>query len=260
MLIRCEGIVLRTHALGDTSRIAALFTREQGLLKLVAKGARQAPSRFGVALEPLTHGRYVVYHKPDRDLQLLSQADTLLAYGSEIADFTHLIHAQAAVELVDRLVWGEEPNEPLFELLSQALDSVRSAPDRSLLSITLAFALQIAALLGYHPRLDACAQCGGRLSTRRLFCADSGGLLCDRCAAPGAVISLSADALAALSLLLGRPLSEAAELVEVKRAGELLRVVEDFLRSHFQRFTGLKSLEVLRSLPGGVAGEVRTCA
>ena len=39
-------------------------------------------------------------------------------------------------------------------------------------------------------------------------------------------------------------------LGEVRRAGEILRVVEAFLRQHFHRFQGLRSLEVLRSLPG----------
>ena len=44
-LVRCEGIVLKTHALGDTSLIVVAYTREHGLLKLVAKAARRAPSR-----------------------------------------------------------------------------------------------------------------------------------------------------------------------------------------------------------------------
>jgi hypothetical protein len=75
-------------------------------------------------------------------------------------------------------------------------------------------------------------------------------MLCDRCAPrePG-VVALSADALAGLSLLLSRPLGEAGEYVEIRRAGEILKVVEAFLRHHFQRFQGLRSLEVLRSLP-----------
>jgi len=41
---------------------------------------------------------------------------------------------------------------------------------------------------------------------------------------------------------------DAGDFLEVKRSGELLRVVEAFLRHHFQRFQGLRSLEVLRSL------------
>src|SRR5437867_8218590 len=81
-IVTGEGIVLKTHALGETSRIVVVYTREHGLVKLVAKGARKTPSRFGFALEPLTRGRYVFYFKPDRDLHLLSQADTLAPTGS----------------------------------------------------------------------------------------------------------------------------------------------------------------------------------
>ncbi|MBI3539365.1 MAG: DNA repair protein RecO C-terminal domain-containing protein, partial [Candidatus Eisenbacteria bacterium] len=124
----------------------------------------------------------------------------------------------------------------------------------SLPAVTLAFQLQVASLLGYRPRLDACANCGEAISSRRLFSPARGGLLCDRCAAmePGTV-TLSADGLAGLTLLLSRPVAEAVDwdaLGEVRRSGEILRVVEAFLKHHFQRFQGLKSLEMLRSLPG----------
>jgi recombinational DNA repair protein (RecF pathway) len=114
----------------------------------------------------------------------------------------------------------------------------------------------VASLLGYRPRFDACANCGGALSARRLFSAARGGMLCDACAArePG-TIALSADALAGLVLLLSRPVTEAGDYVEIRRWGELLRVVEAFLRMHFQRFRGLRSLEVLKVIePGRDAG------
>jgi len=249
-IVTSEGIVLKTHALGETSRIAVVYTRDHGLVKMVAKGARKTPSRFGYALEPLTRGRYVYYFKPDRDLHLLSQADTLTATGSRIADLERLAHAEAAIELIDRLVWGEEPHAELFDLLAAVLEAVTAAPVASLPALTIAFQLQVASLLGYRPRLDACAECGGALSQRRLFSPARGGLLCDRCVGgePGTV-ALSADALAGLSLLLTRPVGEAGEYFEVRRAGEILRVVEAFLKFHFQRFKGLRSLDLLRALP-----------
>jgi len=244
---RCEGIVLRTYPLGDTSRIVVAYTRERGLMRLVAKGARKTPSRFGFSLEPLSRSRFVVYWKANRELQLLSQAETMSALGSQLQSLERLAHAQAALELVDRLVWGEEPQVDLYELLTRTLEAVRVAPQRSLTAVTLAFQLQVASLLGYRPRLDACAECGQALSPRRLFSPAKGGMLCDRCAATEAgVVSLSADALAGLSLLLSRPVAQAGEFFEVQRAGEILRVVETFLRHHFQRFQGLNSLAVLR--------------
>ena len=250
-LSRCEGIVLKTYPLGDTSRIVVAYTREHGLLKLVAKGARKTPSRFGFALEPLSRSRFVIYHKADRDLHLLSQADTLAATGSELSDLARLAHAEAALELIDRLVWGEEPHAELFDLLVAALESLLLAPLPALPAITIAFQLQVASLLGYRPRLDACAHCGGTLSPRRVFSPARGGLLCDRCASGEAgAVTLSADALAGLSLLLSRPVPEAGQFLEVKRTGEILKVVEAFLSHHFERFQGLRSLELLRNLAG----------
>ena len=256
-LARCEGVVLKTYALGETSRIVVAYTREHGMIKMVAKGARKSPSRFGVALEPLSRSRFVLYLKPDRDLQLLSQGDTIRAWGSELADLARLAHAQAAAELIDRLVWGEEPHEALFDLLLGAIESVASAPLASLPAVTLAFELQVASLLGYRPRLDACVTCGGELSPRRVFSPGRGGMLCDRCAGGevGAIL-LSADALAGLTLLLLRPVAEAGQYLELKRAGEISKVVEAFLRHHFQRFEGLRSLEILRSLDQTVPGVV----
>ena len=254
-LVQAEGVVLKTHALGDTSRIVVVYTREHGMVRLVAKGARKTPSRFGYALAPHSRGRYVYYIKTDRDLHLLSQADTLAATGSRLADLARLAHAEAALELIDRLVWGEEPHPELFDLLVQALEAVVVAPESALPAITIAFELQVASLLGYRPRLDACAQCASPISVERVFSPARGGMLCDRCAAEGGVVKLSADALAGLSLLLSRPVGEAGDYVEVKRAGEILRVIEAFLRHHFHRFQGLRSLELLRALQGPGSSE-----
>ena len=262
-LTRSEGIVLKRHALGDTSRIVVAYTREHGLIKLVAKAARKSPSRFGYALEPLSRSRFIVYLKTDRDLHLLSQAEVLEPTGSRLADLARLAHGQAALELIDRLVWGEEPHAELFDLLAATLCGIAAAPLATLPALTLALQLQVASLLGYRPRLDACAGCGAAFSPRRLFSAARGGLVCDRCAAtePG-TITLSADALGGLALLLSRPVGEAGQWIalgEVRRAGEILRVVEAFLRQHFQRFQGLRSLEVLRSLPGPDATKDAPC-
>jgi DNA repair protein RecO (recombination protein O) len=250
-LVRSEGVVLKTHALGDTSRIVVVYTRDHGLVRLVAKGARKSPSRFGIALEPLSRSRFHFYFRNDRDLHLLSQADTLVATGVGMVDLTRLAHAQAALELIDRLVWGEEPHAELYDLLAQALDALTEAPESALAAVTIAFELQLAAMLGYRPRLDACAGCGAPLSQERLFSATRGGLMCAACAArePG-LVTLSADALGGIALLLSRPIGEAGGHLETRRTGEIQRVVEQFLRAHFHRFEGLRSLEVLRSLPG----------
>ena len=160
-LVRCEGIVVRTYPLGETSRIVVVYTREHGLLKLVAKGARKTPSRFGVSLEPLSRSRFVIYLKTDRDLQLVSQAERSAPTAPRSTTSRGSPHAQAAIELIDRLVWGEEAHDALFELLVRQSTRWRPRRSRHCRRVTLAFELQLAGLLGYRPRLDACAELRG---------------------------------------------------------------------------------------------------
>ena len=49
---RDEGIVLRTHKLGEADRIVTMLTRDHGKVRAVGKGVRRTSSRFGARLEP----------------------------------------------------------------------------------------------------------------------------------------------------------------------------------------------------------------
>ena len=107
-LVRCEGIVLKTHALGDTSLIVVAYTREHGPDQAGGQGGAHEPEPLRLSRSSrCPRSRFVLYLKPDRDLHLLSQAEVLEPTGSRLADLARLAHAQAALELIDRLVWGE---------------------------------------------------------------------------------------------------------------------------------------------------------
>jgi len=70
----------------DTSKIVSLYTRRFGRVSVVAKGARDRKSRFGAALEPMSHVSAVFYKKERSDLHLLSQCDLLNGFR-RIADW-----------------------------------------------------------------------------------------------------------------------------------------------------------------------------
>jgi len=244
-LERLEAVVLKLHALGDTSRIAVLYSRERGVVRTVAKGARQPKSKFAGTLEPLHRVSALLYFKESRELQLLSAIDLIESFAPP-GDFERLAHAQAAVELIDRLVWGEEEHAGLYDLLIAALGRIARDPSPTLTADSVAFQVQAAGLLGYRPVLDACAGCGRDPGPSRAFAPARGGILCDRCAAQEATgVRLSAEGLAELRQLLQHDWQEPPP--RTSRAGELLKVMEVYLQTHFQRFPGFRSLELLRS-------------
>jgi DNA repair protein RecO (recombination protein O) len=244
-LERLEAVVLKLHALGDTSRIAVLYSRERGIVRTVAKGARQPKSKFAGTLEPLARVSALLYFKENRDLQLLSAIDLVESFAQP-TDFERLAHAQAAVELVDRLVWGEEEHAALYDLLIAALGRIARDPAAALAADSVAFQVQAAGLLGYRPVLNECAGCGREPGLSRAFAPAKGGILCERCAAAEATgLRLSGEGLVELRALLDHDWQ--AMPARTTRSGELLKVMEVYLQTHFQRFAGFRSLELLRS-------------
>ncbi|HKJ56955.1 MAG TPA: DNA repair protein RecO, partial [Nitriliruptoraceae bacterium] len=69
---RDQGIVLRTHKLGETDRILTLMTQGRGKVRAVAKGVRRPGSRFGGRLEPYSHVDLLLYE--GRSLDVVTQA------------------------------------------------------------------------------------------------------------------------------------------------------------------------------------------
>ena len=49
---RVTGINLKGIPLGEADRIVTILTREQGLIRAVAKGSRKQPSKLGGRMEP----------------------------------------------------------------------------------------------------------------------------------------------------------------------------------------------------------------
>lgn len=72
-LYKAEGLVLRTRDLGEADKILVIYTREEGKVSAVARGARRARSRLLAISQPFTHGAYQFYR--GRGLDTLSQGD-----------------------------------------------------------------------------------------------------------------------------------------------------------------------------------------
>jgi len=95
-LYRDEAVVLRTHKLGEADRIVTLLTRYHGQVRAVAKGVRRTASKFGARLEPFMSIDVQLYE--GRNLDTVSQVETLAAYGKEIIE-DYAVYTSATVML-----------------------------------------------------------------------------------------------------------------------------------------------------------------
>lgn len=249
-LVKTEGIVLRTFKLGDTSRIAVLYTRDQGKVKVVAKGARNPKSRLGAGLNLFVHNHVVFSFKETRDLQTLTKCELVREHRALERDPMRLAHAGVAAELVDRVAVGEEHYGELFQLLEGSLRRFDEEPSERMALALAHFELQLTAVLGYLPRFDGCAACGRALGEERRFGLLEGGMLCARCGSGRErTITLSHGAVAVMRLLadgswdsLRRVRLSRGQVVEVEQT------LVAYLRHQATGPRALRSLEFLRAM------------
>lgn len=233
-LYRDEGIVLRTHKLGEADRIVVLLTRGHGKVRAVAKGVRKTKSRFGARLEPPTHLQLLLYE--GRELDIVTQAETLDHFRSIRDDLDRLTKAVAMLEAADQLSLEGEPNPQLHQMLLGALRTL-AAHDTPL--VVPGFFLKVLALEGFRPEVDGCVECGdpdGLVA----FDVGQGGA---RCSAHRQGVAISAEALALLQLILGGRLGEALAEPRSAVTGEVDHLATRSMEHHLER--RLRSVTVL---------------
>ena len=122
MIRKTEAIVLRVINHGDTSKIATLYSRESGRLKVIAKGVRSPRSKSLGLLQPTHHIHCVYYEKPNRELQLFKSGDLVQGFYQFEKDFNRITLAQVMVELLARATETDERHVSLFDLLRRSLE------------------------------------------------------------------------------------------------------------------------------------------
>lgn len=235
-LYRDEAIVLRTHKLGEADRIITLLTRQQGLVRAVAKGVRRTTSRWGSRLEPFSHVDLQLAE--GRNLDTVTQAETRGAYAAAIGwDYDRYTAGTVMLETAQQVVVEErEPAVQQFSLLLGGLRAMASG-ERRPGHVLDAYLLRALAVAGYAPSFTDCAHCG-RPGPHRWFNPSMGGVLCVTCRVPGSATP-APETLALLGALLSGdwPVVEAAEVRHCREANGL---VAAFVQWHLER--GLRSL------------------
>lgn len=250
-LVRTEAIVLKAMKYRETSKIVTFYTREFGKVKAIAKGARQAKSKFGAALEPMSHVALVLYKKDRRDLQLVSHCDTLTLFRYLYDDVAKMAVGLSMIELVDKVSHDEESRGSLFHHLLEAL-TVLNAATKNYRNVLYRFEIDLSTVLGFRPSFQHCAVCGRSVAQRsaQVFHIGKGGSLCSSHAhAEGLKVKIHDSTLDLLANLSAKDFHLVLNLgVPSAQRGEIESLLLGYLRYHCEGLQHLKSAKVLQQI------------
>ncbi|MEH1967531.1 MULTISPECIES: DNA repair protein RecO [unclassified Nostoc] len=151
------GINLKTQALGESDKIVTILTREFGLIRAVAPGARKHNSSLGGR-----SGMFVVNElliAKGRSLDKITQAQTLKTYPGLAKDLGKLAASQYLAEIVLCEALSEQPQEELYDLFNEhlyRLEAVSSANPSGVLAHLAHGVFHLLALAGLTPQVQIC--------------------------------------------------------------------------------------------------------
>ncbi len=242
MLVKDDGIVLRTSRSGETSLIVLFLGRHAGKVRLIAKGALSAKSRWRGVLEPGVHVEMMYYQREHRTLYFAREA-TMLSRPAPGDSLEHFAMRLAAVELLDAVCYSGAAEAGAVDVAIEYLDAPVAADP---LFLFLAFEIRLLEVLGALPDLSACSVCGGPLAGGRYDPREGTGG-CSRHLPAGAHLLPVVEGLgAAVELCVSTPLAElAGARVDAVVRKELGRLLHWTYTAHVQGYSPPASLNLV---------------
>jgi len=241
--VSTPAVLLRAYAYGDTSRILRFYTREHGLLSVVARGVRTRSGQGTTTLDTFASGELIAYVRPQRDLHTMKEFICTRLRSDLGGDVLRFAGASAVGELVVGHT-EQQPHPEVFEALEGSLDALQTAPVQCVTAACLSGAWRVVVAFGFAPELEACTRCARAFDAAEVarFDLAAGGLLCTGCAEGSSGPRVGPGAREQLRALVRGDVSR-----PVSHARRHLALLSDFIVFHVAQ-KPLKSLRFLGDL------------
>lgn len=139
---KLTGIIIKRSNFGDASKYLTVFSREQGKIRLVAKGIRKIRSRRAPHLELFNFTQIQTYKDVIVEAKIINDFSKL---KSDLKITGYLFYL---AEVLDKILPEHQPHEEVFDNLTNHLTSLTS------LAVLKNIVVELMWDLGYLPKGD----------------------------------------------------------------------------------------------------------
>jgi DNA repair protein RecO (recombination protein O) len=243
--IKSPGLILKKIPFSETSIILKVFTRDSGLITLIAKGAKRPKSKYHGLLDFFTLNQFVYPEKSKSDILTLLEVSLIHDYPTLKSDPGRMALGSVFMELYTKYMHEPAPSPPHYELLVEGMEQLENARKENFDPVAHAcdFLLGLCAVSGFSPQFLECVQCSrAALGIRVRMDPDLGGPICSDCSPRiGGGITFSSRLAQWLDRVQDRGLRAGRLSQEEELQGESFLL--DFLGKHAGGARQVKSLE-----------------
>lgn len=180
-LIETDSLVIKSYNLAEADRIIVFLTRDYGMVRGVAKGAKRLRSRFGSGLEPFSEVRCTYFQKDNAELVSIQGLEIIRSNFATASEPAFLQKFAYLGDLLTAFLPPHDPNETLYRMTKACIEAA-TADSEKLEIIGLYFEIWLLRLSGFLPDWSRCDDCGRTLAASEEANVQSNfQLLCPQC-------------------------------------------------------------------------------
>ena len=152
---KATGINLKAMPMNESDRLVTVLTKEYGLIRAIAPGARKHKSRLGGRSGPFVVNEMLLIK--GKSIDKMVQAETQRSFPKLSTDLARLTASQYLAEITLSQALSDQPQEELYYLLLEHLKRLEAASKSNILPCLTQAIFHLLALAGVAPEVFNCA-------------------------------------------------------------------------------------------------------
>lgn len=240
MIKKIEGIVVSEVDYKESSKIINVFSPEEGVIGVLARGTKKVKSNLSGVTSKLTYGYFYINYR-ENGLSTLTEVDIIDGFKKIRKSIDLISYASYLVEL-SSMVYKHEQNSEIYSLLIASLKKIDEGYDYQV--ITNILELKLLEYLGIRPVIDQCVSCGNKTDIVTIS-SYRGGYLCKNCAREEGIVNIKT-----IKLLRMFYYVDISKISKLDISDNIKRELNRFIDDYYDRYSGLylKSKAFLKNL------------
>lgn len=237
LTVKARGLILKQSDFGETNRLLTIFTKEYGIIRACAYGARSIRSKNSASAQVMTYADFLL-RKTGGDMMSVHNSEIIDSFFGVKEDIARLSLCVYFSDLVYSLINMNSPDEEMLALFLNSLYAL-SYKNADCERVRAVFELKAASAGGYMPNISCCTKCGATENIYA-FSPKNGGLVCRKCSG-SSDIPIDADVYNTIRYIL---LSDSKKMLSFGTTPEAMKRVSEIS----EKYVGIISEKAFKSL------------
>lgn len=234
-----NGVVIGEKPYGETSKILNIITKENGVIGVIAKGAKRLKSPLRSVSEIFTYACFQISYKENK-LSTLISADIIDSFSNIKKDIEKISYVNFISELTKQVL-KQSKNDFIYDMYISSINKIEEGFNPMV--ITSILELKYLDFLGVAPELNGCVVC--KNTNVVTLSSDKGGFVCKNHYSKEYVVSSKT-----LKIIRMLKYVDISKITKLDISDLVKKEINDFINEYYDRYTGLylKSKDFLKNV------------